>query len=766
MSVSEDVIALISSFIPKESLENFAQTPQIARATLKNYPLQLTEDMCFSLTDQNFEHLSQNPNVDQVELIKCMIRVSLGVRDSDKARTLIKKKLEQIKSESDLKEIFKTAKEYGDLEVSRYILIKGVDVPDYRSELIDVMEDNIINFGILEGGVRAFKELFKAGEKKGIYPDLNQLLRRVSTSSPEILDVLIEKSRESQYQLDPIKALVAFLRISHHYDDRLRMKRARELIQDPQLDINIKNLTHQLFLRDMSENQSRIEIYKLILDRYLSTNQPSKRELNRLVYSPRVPPELIVYLWDQIQERPSIEEQFPVQEAFELGLKHNFEPLIDRFLDHPQVDTSAYDSYVIVYLASRGDLSGIKKVLENPRIRPSTNKNRAIQIALEQGYPEIAKLLINDPRTDLYGVMGYPVIEAASAGGYLEIVKVLIKKRLNSHEALGRAIHAAVKNRHFQLVQFLLSLVPTQFLTSVPEVYQVYGDLGKYLISAAVRNQDLDMINLLLEGTRIKPYSDDLLRGLREAIRLGNNEIVKILLNHPAIDEDAPTVALTEATRRGRLKIIQDLLEEYEYSQEDYDQTLKYAYNTRNPQTVKLLIESTPASFQRESIFEWNTMYGDRELTRTLLRIFDPTQYNQAIVDASWRGNVEVVEAMLEDPRVNPSVRGNAAIIQATKRGHPEVVRLLLSDPQINLSLKTVQKLLRKSPHPQITQIYLNYLSEEEIPEDISSIIYNNAKIGTPTSNRVYNTLISNEKVLKKLLAQAKKSKGTKKTSR
>src|SRR3989304_3571773 len=57
---------------------------------------------------------------------------------------------------------------------------------------------------------------------------------------------------------------------------------------------------------------------------------------------------------------------------------------------------------------------------------------------------------------------------------------------------------------------------------------------------------------------------------------------------------------------------------------------------------------------------------------------------NYVIRWASHYGYLEVVQLLLQDPRVNPAANDNQAIRIASQNGHLEVVRLLLQDPRMN----------------------------------------------------------------------------------
>ncbi len=50
------------------------------------------------------------------------------------------------------------------------------------------------------------------------------------------------------------------------------------------------------------------------------------------------------------------------------------------------------------------------------------------------------------------------------------------------------------------------------------------------------------------------------------------------------------------------------------------------------------------------------------------------------IQTASKDGNIDAVRQLLDDERVDPSVKDNQAIRDASREGHADVVRLLLKD--------------------------------------------------------------------------------------
>lgn len=87
----------------------------------------------------------------------------------------------------------------------------------------------------------------------------------------------------------------------------------------------------------------------------------------------------------------------------------------------------------------------------------------------------------------------------------------------------------------------------------------------------------------------------------------------------------------------------------------------------------------------------WASENGVLEAVRYLLedgRVDPSVRHNYPLVMACWNGYHEIVHLLLQDKRVNLSVRGDFAFLQACKNGHVEVVRLLLQDERVDPSTR------------------------------------------------------------------------------
>jgi hypothetical protein len=80
---------------------------------------------------------------------------------------------------------------------------------------------------------------------------------------------------------------------------------------------------------------------------------------------------------------------------------------------------------------------------------------------------------------------------------------------------------------------------------------------------------------------------------------------------------------------------------------------------------------------------------GHLEVVERLLqdpRVDPSAGNNWAIQNASANGHLEIIERLLQDERVDPSAQNNGAIQNASVRGHLAVVERLLQDPRVDPS--------------------------------------------------------------------------------
>jgi hypothetical protein len=102
------------------------------------------------------------------------------------------------------------------------------------------------------------------------------------------------------------------------------------------------------------------------------------------------------------------------------------------------------------------DVKSVAKMLKDG-IDPSFNDNISIKVASVNGYPDIVKLLLKDPRVNS-GVNDNFPIRSASERGHTEVVKLLLSSENTDPSAEdNEAIRRASQNGRYEIVKMLLS---------------------------------------------------------------------------------------------------------------------------------------------------------------------------------------------------------------------------------------------------------------------------------------------------------------------
>jgi len=110
-----------------------------------------------------------------------------------------------------------------------------------------------------------------------------------------------------------------------------------------------------------------------------------------------------------------------------------------------------------------------------------------------------------------------------------------------------------------------------------------------------------------------------------------------------------------------------------------------------------------------------------------LERLVDPSIMNNwAIRYASLHGHKKVVKLLLNHPRVDPSAINNCAIKRASENGHKKVVRLLLNDPRVDPSAveNWAIRWASRNGHEDVVTLLLNHPRVDPSACDNYAIIY------------------------------------------
>ena len=95
---------------------------------------------------------------------------------------------------------------------------------------------------------------------------------------------------------------------------------------------------------------------------------------------------------------------------------------------------------------------------------------------------------------------------------------------------------------------------------------------------------------------------------------------------------------------------------------------------------------------------------------------------NYAVQWASAEGHYDVVQLLLQDPRVDPASKNNFAIRKASCNGHARVVQLLLQDNRVDPAAMNYEsiRMARANGHADVLDMLVNAQSERRSSESES----------------------------------------------
>ncbi len=193
--------------------------------------------------------------------------------------------------------------------------------------------------------------------------------------------------------------------------------------------------------------------------------------------------------------------------------------------------------------ARNGDDLAIKVLLEDSRVNPSDDNNKAIQLASENGHLEVVKLLLEDKRVDPSANYNR-AIQMASHKGYEKIVKLLLEDiRVDPSDDDNLAIRWASDRQNYaiQLASEGGHLEVIKLLLTDPRV-NPSDEKNRAIILASMEGHP-DVVKLLLADPRVNP-SDRNNGAILFASEKNNPEVVKLLLGSDKINLNAKTQAL------------------------------------------------------------------------------------------------------------------------------------------------------------------------------------------------------------------------------
>lgn len=180
-------------------------------------------------------------------------------------------------------------------------------------------------------------------------------------------------------------------------------------------------------------------------------------------------------------------------------------------------------------------------------------------------------------------------------------------------------------------------------------------------LSKAINSRNMSLLNKLIElGINTGINNNE---AIIQASTLGNKEAVVALLGSKHVDPSAQdNKALLSAIRNNYPEIVELLLQD---ERTDPNEGLVLAISMNNIKMINLLLD----------------FGADPSLSYTLP---NTQQVTYPIIEASKQCLTDVVELLLRDADVDPTINNNKALFYAAIKGCYTVVELLLNDPRVN----------------------------------------------------------------------------------
>lgn len=212
-------------------------------------------------------------------------------------------------------------------------------------------------------------------------------------------------------------------------------------------------------------------------------------------------------------------------------------------------------------------------------------------------------------------------------------------------------------------------------------------------IAKATKNNQLDIVRLLLEDDRVYPEEEDGIeanRPLEHAAKNGNIQIIELLLTDPRVlpESESKTTILLAAVNR-HLEALELLLKDGRSNPED-GLAIYTAADKDYPEIVQALLKDDRVSgievgFEGFSVLSMAAKNGRLEIVKIILNKHQlqtlPIDHenNDALELAAENGHLEIVKLLAE---ICVFAQKNA-MKNAIRKGHKEVVRFLLPIVQI-----------------------------------------------------------------------------------
>ncbi|KAJ3315106.1 hypothetical protein HDV04_004247 [Boothiomyces sp. JEL0838] len=297
------------------------------------------------------------------------------------------------------------------------------------------------------------------------------------------------------------------------------------------------------------------------------------------------------------------------------------------------------------------------------------------------GNANIIKLLVENDWGSPTCFFNYP-IRILSQMGYLEPLQIIMATGLISEqERIMEAVKLAIKHNHFSIFKELIQYIDPS------------AD-GNKALKLAVKYERLNFITLLLKDSRVDPSIQNN-KILNLACKLGLLEDVKILLQDTRVNpSDNQNACILQACINGKAEIVNLLISHGVDPSCQDNLPLRLAVMHNHEKVVQVLLDDhrvDPNTHSNQPLIS-ACKQGNLAIVKLLIKKgCDPSiNFNNGLLYASKYGYAQIVNELLQNPRVHPSDYKNLCLLAASQNGHSNVVQVLLDDGRVYPSRKSI----------------------------------------------------------------------------
>ena len=439
---------------------------------------------------------------------------------------------------------------------------------------------------------------------------------------------------------------------------------------------------------------------------------------------------------------------------------------VKLFLEHMKLPVQTIDSSLVT-AAKHGKLSIVKYFMEDNEVKQMRDKlygdeddikytyknveksgkrwvryiNSSFSVACSKGHYDVMIYLLNSPNVNVEDVKQFAFISACQ-NGHTKLVKYLLTTTVFKAKGVidpsfnnSEALHGACMNRHYKIIEMLLKDGRSDPLSVNQSNYDDYDydyeddydyeedkkeETNKRCLTTFCRNYvgNDKCLLLLLQDERVKEYlktndniGNDL---LYEACYLGNNKIIKILLDDPNItlskmkkqDEIVDRI-INENNYEAFLMLLSarenDNVKRIDISDEKITKMLESASycnysNVDYITPINKILDVIDLEY-KDYIFEMDFIenicrQGLFDILKRLIENFDVEPTNKMLDDTcifTDAAHIDQIEYLLKCKNIDPSQLPHL-LLTHSQNTNTKVVECLIEDPRVIVDISFAEQ--------------------------------------------------------------------------